>query len=318
MPELWVCHLGRVDYGEAAALQERLRDRVRSGELAETMLLLEHPPVYTVGRRTGEADLPLPCVGIEVVATPRGGQLTYHGPGQLVGYPIMRVESVPEFILTMEQAIVAALADAGLEAATRLGHKHVGVWVGERKIASVGMHISQGVSAHGFAVNVENDLAPFTQRRGLRAAGRDDDVARRRGRRRGPGLLPQADGVPVLRGVRAPPAARHAGAAGHRLARGRVMDVGLVIFPTGDGVRPDELALAAEHAGYESLFFTEHTHIPTSRESPYPGGGELPDKYRATHDPFVGLAFAAAATTKLKIGTAVCLVVEHDPIVLAK
>jgi probable F420-dependent oxidoreductase len=96
------------------------------------------------------------------------------------------------------------------------------------------------------------------------------------------------------------------------------MDVGLVIFPTGDGIRPDELALAAEHAGYESLFFTEHTHIPTSRESPYPGGGELPEKYKSTHDPFVALAFAAAATTNLRIGTAVCLVVEHDPIVLAK
>jgi lipoate-protein ligase B len=161
MPELWVCHLGRVDYSEAAALQERLRDRVRAGDLPETMLLLEHPPVYTVGRRTAETDLPLPSVGIEVVSTPRGGQLTYHGPGQLVGYPLMRVENVPGFILTMERAIVAALADAGLEAGTRLGHKHVGVWVGERKIASVGVHISQGVSAHGFAVNVDNDLAPF-------------------------------------------------------------------------------------------------------------------------------------------------------------
>jgi lipoate-protein ligase B len=161
--ELWVCHLGRVEYREAAALQERLRDRVRAGELPETMLLLEHPPVYTVGRRTTDADLPLPGAGIDVVATPRGGQLTYHGPGQLVGYPIMHVASVPEFVLTMERAIVAALGDAGLEAGTRLGHKHVGVWVGERKIASVGIHISQGVSAHGFAVNVENDLAPFTQ-----------------------------------------------------------------------------------------------------------------------------------------------------------
>jgi len=161
--ELWVCHLGRVEYREAAALQERLRDRVRAGELPETMLLLEHPPVYTVGRRTAETDLPLPGAGIDVVTTPRGGQLTYHGPGQLVGYPIMHVANVPEFVLTMERAIVAALADAGLEARTRLGHKHVGVWVGERKIASVGIHISQGVSAHGFAVNVENDLAPFTQ-----------------------------------------------------------------------------------------------------------------------------------------------------------
>src|SRR3954471_5149879 len=159
---LWVCHLGRVDYTEAAALQERLRARVRAGELPETMLLLEHPPVYTVGRRTAETDLPAATRGIEVVQTPRGGQLTYHGPGQLVGYPIMRVGHVPGFILTMEQAIVAALADAGLEAGTRLGHKHVGVWVGERKIASVGVHISQGVSAHGFAVNVTNALDPFT------------------------------------------------------------------------------------------------------------------------------------------------------------
>ena len=185
--QLWVCHLGRVDYTEAAALQERLRDRVRAGELPETMLLLEHPPVYTVGRRTAGADLPLPSVGIEVVATPRGGQLTYHGPGQLVGYPIMRVENVPEFVLTMERAIVAALADAGLEAGTRLGHRHVGVWVGERKIASVGIHISQGVSAHGFAVNVENDLAPFTsvvacglpdvQMTSLRAEGVDEGLA---------------------------------------------------------------------------------------------------------------------------------------------
>src|SRR3954451_18387851 len=163
MHELWACHLGRADYTEAAALQERLRERVRAGELPETMLLLEHPPVYTVGRRTEDADLPLPSVGIEVVRTPRGGQLTYHGPGQLVGYPIMRVERVPEFVLTMERAIVAALADAGLEAGTRHGHRHVGVWVGERKIASVGIHISQGVSAHGFAVNVNDDLAPFGQ-----------------------------------------------------------------------------------------------------------------------------------------------------------
>jgi lipoyl(octanoyl) transferase len=166
MPELWVCHLGRVEYSEAAALQERLRDRVRAGELPETMLLLEHPPVYTVGRRSAEADLPLGeehyrSLGIDVVKTPRGGQLTYHGPGQLVGYPIMHVDGVAEYILTMERAIVAALGDAGLAAGTKLGHKHVGVWVGERKIASVGVHIAQGVSAHGFAVNVDNDLAPF-------------------------------------------------------------------------------------------------------------------------------------------------------------
>jgi probable F420-dependent oxidoreductase len=96
------------------------------------------------------------------------------------------------------------------------------------------------------------------------------------------------------------------------------VDVGLVIFPTGDGIRPDELALAAEHGGYESLFFTEHTHIPVAAGMVARDGGPLHDKYRRTHDPFVGLAFAAAATTNLRIGTAVCLVVEHDPIVLAK
>ena len=165
--ELWVCHLGRVEYREAAALQERLRERVRAGELPELMLLLEHPPVYTVGRRSDEGELPFGEAfyrerGIDIVRTPRGGKLTYHGPGQLVGYPIMRVGSVPEFILTMERAIVTALADAGVTARTRLGHKHVGVWVGERKIASVGVHISHGVSAHGFAVNVDNDLDPFS------------------------------------------------------------------------------------------------------------------------------------------------------------
>lgn len=164
--ELLVTHLGRVDYREATTLQERLRARVQAGELPELMLLLEHPPVYTVTRRTESSDLPFPDSfyaerGIDVVPTPRGGQLTYHGPGQLVGYPIMRVSSVPEYILTMEKALVAALRDAGVEAGTRLGHKHVGIWVGEKKIASVGVHISQGVSSHGFAVNVSNDLDPF-------------------------------------------------------------------------------------------------------------------------------------------------------------
>jgi lipoyl(octanoyl) transferase len=165
--ELWVCHLGRVEYREAAALQERLREKVQAGDLPDLMLLLEHPPVYTIGRRSDEGDLPLGEAfyrerGIDIVRTPRGGQLTYHGPGQLVGYPIMHVASVPEYILTMEGSIVTALADAGVEAGTRLGHKHVGVWAGERKLASVGVHISHGVSSHGFAVNVDNDLDPFS------------------------------------------------------------------------------------------------------------------------------------------------------------
>jgi lipoyl(octanoyl) transferase len=165
--DLLVCNLGTVEYGEAAALQERLRERVIAGELPDLMLLLEHPPVYTVGRRSDSDELPLPeehyrSLGIDVVRTPRGGKLTYHGPGQLVGYPITHVASVPDYILTMERAIVAALGRAGIEATTKLGHKHVGVWVGERKIASVGVHLSHGVSSHGFAVNVDNDLEPFS------------------------------------------------------------------------------------------------------------------------------------------------------------
>ena len=160
--DLLVCKLGTVEYREAAALQERLRERVIAGDLPDLMLLLEHPPVYTVGRRSGDDDLPNGSFGIDVVQTPRGGQLTYHGPGQLVGYPIMHVTSVPEYILTMERAIVTALGRSGVEAGTRLGHKHVGVWVADRKIASVGVHLSHGVSSHGFAVNVDNDLAPFT------------------------------------------------------------------------------------------------------------------------------------------------------------
>ena len=166
MSDLLVCHLGRVPYEEGLELQERLRSRVQEGG-PEVLLLLEHEPVSTLGRRSEEGDLPLGeewcrAQGIDVVRTRRGGKLTYHGPGQLVGYPIMRVSSVPEYILTMEKALVAALADAGVQAGTKLGHKHVGVWVGERKIASVGVHISHGVSAHGFAVNVDNDLDPFS------------------------------------------------------------------------------------------------------------------------------------------------------------
>jgi probable F420-dependent oxidoreductase len=96
------------------------------------------------------------------------------------------------------------------------------------------------------------------------------------------------------------------------------MQIGVFYFPTDYGIQPAELGRALEERGYESVFFCEHTHIPTGRRSPYPGGGELPRCYSHTHDPFVALAFAAAATRQLRIGTAVCLVPEHDPIVLAK
>jgi probable F420-dependent oxidoreductase len=96
------------------------------------------------------------------------------------------------------------------------------------------------------------------------------------------------------------------------------MKYALVTFATDYSMHPAELAKAAEERGFESLFLPEHTHIPASRKTPYPGGGELPKEYSHTHDPFVALAMAAAVTKKLRVGTGICLVVEHDPIVLAK
>jgi len=95
-------------------------------------------------------------------------------------------------------------------------------------------------------------------------------------------------------------------------------DFGLSMFPTDYAIQPIELAIAAEERGFESLFFPEHTHIPTSRKTPWPGGAPLPKEYWHTHDPFVALGAAAAVTKKLKLGTGVCLVIERDPIVLAK
>jgi lipoyl(octanoyl) transferase len=163
--ELWICELGTVAYGDALDLQERLRDARKADEVADTLLLLEHPPVYTRGRRCGDADLPLgeayyEAQGIDVVEVDRGGLATYHGPGQLVGYPVMRIGDVIGYLRTMERAIVAALSREGLTA-RGAGDRPTGVWIGESKIASIGVHVSRRVSTHGFAVNVDNDLAPF-------------------------------------------------------------------------------------------------------------------------------------------------------------
>jgi lipoyl(octanoyl) transferase len=160
--ELWVTNLGRREYEEALALQERLRRARQEDLIPDTLLLLEHDPVYTRGRRTGEGELPA-GLGIPVVDVNRGGKVTYHGPGQLVGYAIMRTDDVIAFVRTMEQAIITALSRAGVEARARTddGPDYTGVWVEDRKIASIGVHVSKGVTLHGFAVNVDNDLAPF-------------------------------------------------------------------------------------------------------------------------------------------------------------
>ena len=162
--ELWVASIGQVPYLEGVELQTRLRERRQAEEIPDALLLLEHPPVYTKGRRTERADLPMGddwyrAQGIEVHDTSRGGRVTYHGPGQLVGYPIMAIGDVIAYLRTMERGIIQALADEGVHAEVREGL--TGVWVGERKIGSIGLHVSRGVSMHGFAVNVDNDLQPF-------------------------------------------------------------------------------------------------------------------------------------------------------------
>jgi lipoyl(octanoyl) transferase len=132
------------------------------------LLMLEHWPVYTRGRRSGPGELPMGedwylGQGIEIVDTDRGGKVTYHGPGQLVGYPIVRIDDVIAYLRSLERALVAALGDEGIASRARPdeGPDFTGVWVQDRKIASIGVHVSRGVTTHGFAVNVENDLQPF-------------------------------------------------------------------------------------------------------------------------------------------------------------
>jgi lipoyl(octanoyl) transferase len=165
---LWVCNLGTVEYREAYALQERIRSARQHNAVPDTLLLLEHWPVYTRGRRSGPGELPMGedwyrMQGIDIAETDRGGKVTYHGPGQLVGYPIIAVTDVVAYVRTLEDAIVAALSKEAITARARPdeGPDFTGVWVEDRKIASIGVHIQGGVTTHGFAVNIENDLQPF-------------------------------------------------------------------------------------------------------------------------------------------------------------
>ncbi len=166
--ELLVVRCGLVPYGEALVAQRWLRDAREDGSIPDVLLLLEHPPVYTRGRRSGEEELPMArewyeMQGIEVNETDRGGRVTYHGPGQLVAYPIVSLrpygDDVHEYVRRLERVAIGALAAHGVEADTR--ESLTGVWVGERKIGSIGVHVSRGVTTHGLAVNVDNDLQPF-------------------------------------------------------------------------------------------------------------------------------------------------------------
>jgi lipoyl(octanoyl) transferase len=167
--ELWTVRAGQVAYQQARAAQKRLESARQAGEIPDLLLLLEHPPVYTKGRRSTPDELPMGedwyrMQGIEVTDTDRGGRVTYHGPGQLVGYPIISLhpygDDVHEYIRRIERAIIAALADWDVEAGLIDGL--TGVWTpARRKVASIGIHVNRGITTHGFAINVNNDLQPF-------------------------------------------------------------------------------------------------------------------------------------------------------------
>jgi lipoyl(octanoyl) transferase len=167
--ELWCVRLGLVPYARARELQRRLEAARQADEVPDVLLLLEHPPVYTRGRRSEAAELPMGVdwyrrQGIEVCETDRGGRVTYHGPGQLVGYPIVSLrpydDDVHAYIRRLEEVMIASLAEHGVEAQTIDGL--TGVWTRQRrKIGAIGIHVSRGVTTHGFAINVSNDLQPF-------------------------------------------------------------------------------------------------------------------------------------------------------------
>ena len=161
--------LGRRPYAEVLELQRDLRRRRLAGDLAEDVLLLvEHPPVVTLGRGTRPSSLPIPPSGlerrgVEVFEVERGGDVTFHGPGQLVGYPILDLrehrQDLHWYLRSLEDVLIQALGGMDIEAERNPGR--TGVWTAGRKIASIGVHVKQWVTLHGFALNVTNDLDPF-------------------------------------------------------------------------------------------------------------------------------------------------------------
>jgi lipoyl(octanoyl) transferase len=171
--EVLVIRCGLVAYDEALVAQRWLRDAREDGSIPDVLLLLEHPPVYTRGRRSTPEELPMAdewyeMQGIELRDTDRGGRVTYHGPGQLVAYPIVDLRpygnDVHEYVRRLERVAISALGEHGVGAQTIDGL--TGVWTeGEpeeaRKIGSIGVHVSRGITTHGLSVNVSNDLQPF-------------------------------------------------------------------------------------------------------------------------------------------------------------
>jgi lipoyl(octanoyl) transferase len=185
----YLLDLDRVPYQEAWDLQRALAGAVSQGAIPDTVIFLEHPPVVTLGRRTDEQELHVPAgAEVEVVETDRGGKSTYHGPGQLVCYPILDLtrhgKDVKKYVRDLEEALIRTLMPLGIEA-TRLDGL-TGVWLQRppRKIASIGVHISRWVTTHGYALNVDLDPAPFTE--WITACGLEDaaftTIARELGR----------------------------------------------------------------------------------------------------------------------------------------
>jgi len=164
--QIEVNHLGLLEYESALALQREIHLEVASGNRPNTLMLLEHPSVYTAGKRTQAFEFPND--GTPVINVDRGGRITWHGPGQLVGYPIVKLLKPTElvgFVRTMEGALIKVCSDFGINA-VRIDDRS-GVWIsdvkGDRKIAAIGIRVASGVSMHGFALNVSPDLAAFSQ-----------------------------------------------------------------------------------------------------------------------------------------------------------
>lgn len=163
--------LGRIPYAEAVAIQHAVRDAVKRREGPEHLLLLEHPHVYTLGRNADGGDVLaspewLEARGVEIAECDRGGQVTYHGPGQLVGYPIVNLSpdrrDIRRYVHDLQEVLVRTLADFGVAAEGREEQALIGVWVGKEKIASIGVHLSRWITTHGFALNVSTDLSYFS------------------------------------------------------------------------------------------------------------------------------------------------------------
>jgi lipoyl(octanoyl) transferase len=185
----YVMSLGLVPYREAWELQQAVAGAVSQGAIPDTILLLEHPPVVTLGRRTDDGELHIPDgAEVELVETNRGGKSTFHGPGQLVCYPILDLrrhgQDVKRYCRDLEEALIQTLSRVGLEGERIDGL--TGVWLTRppRKIASIGIHISRWVTTHGYALNVDLDPTPFTQ--WITACGLEDaaftTIARELGR----------------------------------------------------------------------------------------------------------------------------------------